>query len=123
MDLVKGFRIDLTFISLSERKVISCKEIFLTLFENRVEYKIVGEYESPDPETGIEGLRTCNYRWARPKSGITDLSMYYDTKKKCYTLELSFNGITNDWATHFSSGKECLKIYNLLNKYIYGAEN
>lgn len=111
-------RIDLPLMEYSKRRNVAIQECYLILGEHFIDYKIVAEYDQLDDDTDIWTEKKANYRWCRKRSGLSEVSMYYDNPEKLYSLSIDFAGVAegNNWL--FSTGKEAHRIYEQLRNYM-----
>lgn len=115
---MEPLKIDLPLAELSHRKDVECKECYLLLQDNCLEYKVIGAYDSAENPEGIWKRYKVNYRWARKKENIVDVFMFYDNPEGVYSVGLEFNGISDNISWHWADPLVALSVYNQLKDYM-----
>jgi hypothetical protein len=116
-DTTLDIRIDTPLCELSTRKDIVRKEAYLILSERFIFYKVVADYSTKEEEDIQWKEKKSNYRWRRKRSDITSVEMFYDNPEDKYVVSIDFNGVADTSYYFFEDAKECLKLYNSLDKY------
>lgn len=118
----EDIRIDLPLLEYSKRRSVNLQECYLVLGEKYMQYKIAGTYEALDDDTGMWVEKKANYRWCRPRTNLSEVSMYFDNPEKLYSVCIDFTGISegNNWL--YDTGKDTKAVYDKLVEYMVGRD-